>query len=97
MAGNLPLMVESTGWMLLKFDGRKAAIVFDYKKRSKNSFSWAEFYYGLDIQLAVYMLAVRNAGGKFADDIAGEFYMPIEVGPENVGSQSHRQYSRICP
>ncbi len=69
---------------MAKIDGRKVAIVFDYKKRSKDSFSWAEFYYGLDIQLAVYMLAVRNAAGKFADDIAGAFYMPIEVGTENV-------------
>jgi ATP-dependent helicase/nuclease subunit B len=69
---------------IAKVEGRKAAIVFDYKKRSKDSFSWAEFYYGLDIQLAVYMLAVRNAGGKFVDDIAGAFYIPIEVGPENV-------------
>jgi len=69
---------------IAKIDGRKVAIVFDYKKRSKDSFSWAEFYYGLDIQLAVYMLAVRNAAGKIADDITGAFYMPIEVGPENV-------------
>ena len=69
---------------IAKIDGRKVAIVFDYKKRSKDSFSWAEFYYCLDIQLAVYMLAVRNAAGKFADDIAGAFYLPIEVGPENV-------------
>ena len=72
------------GLDIAKIDGRKVAIVFDYKKRSKDSFSWAEFYYGLDIQLAVYMLAVRNAAGKFADDIAGAFYMPIEVGPENI-------------
>jgi ATP-dependent helicase/nuclease subunit B len=69
---------------IAKIDGRKAAIVFDYKKRFQNSFSWAEFYYGLDIQLAVYMLAVRNTSGKFADDIAGAFYMPIEVGSENI-------------
>ena len=69
---------------IAKIEGRKVAIVFDYKKRSKDSFSWAEFYYGLDIQLAVYMLAVRNTSGKFAADIAGAFYMPIEVGPESV-------------
>jgi ATP-dependent helicase/nuclease subunit B len=69
---------------IAKIEGRKVAIVFDYKKRFQNYFSWAEFYYGLDIQLAVYMLAVRNAAGKFADDIAGAFYMPIEVGTENV-------------
>ena len=69
---------------IAEIEGRKVAVVFDYKKRFQNSFSWAEFYYGLDIQLAVYMLAVRSVGGKFADDIAGAFYMPIEVGPENV-------------
>ena len=69
---------------IAEIEGRKAAIVFDYKKRSKDSFSWSEFYYGLDIQLAVYMLAVRNAAGKFADCLVGAFYMPIEVGPENV-------------
>jgi ATP-dependent helicase/nuclease subunit B len=69
---------------IAKIDGRKAAIVFDYKKRFQSSFSWAEFYYGLDIQLAVYMLAVRNTAGKFADEIAGAFYMPIEIGPENI-------------
>jgi ATP-dependent helicase/nuclease subunit B len=60
-------------------NGRKVALVFDYKKRSESSFSWAEFFYGLDIQLAVYMLAVRNAAGKIVDDIAGAFYFPIEV------------------
>lgn len=69
---------------IAKMEGRRVAIVFDYKKRFQNSFSWTEFYYGLDIQLAVYMLAVRNTGGKFADDIAGAFYMLIEVGPENI-------------
>jgi ATP-dependent helicase/nuclease subunit B len=69
---------------IAKIDGRKAAVVFDYKKRSKDSFDWAKFYYGLDIQLAVYMLAMRNNAGKFADDIAGAFYMPIEAGAENV-------------
>jgi ATP-dependent helicase/nuclease subunit B len=66
-----------------KIDGRKVALVFDYKKRSKDSFSWAEFYYGLDIQLAVYMLAMLNSSGskKLVDDIAGAFYFPIEVSP----------------
>jgi ATP-dependent helicase/nuclease subunit B len=69
---------------IAKIDGRKVALIFDYKKRSKDSFSWSEFYYGLDIQLAVYMLAVTHATKSIAADIAGAFYMPIEVGPKNV-------------
>jgi len=64
-------------------DGRKAAVIFDYKKRPE-SFNWTEFYHGIDIQLAVYMLAIRNAGGKFADEIAGAFYIPIEARPKNL-------------
>lgn len=63
--------------------GKKIALVFDYKKRSESSFGWAEFFYGLDVQLAVYMLAVLNAddAGKIASDVAGAFYLPIEIGP----------------
>ena len=38
----------------------RAAIIFDYK-RSAKSFNWSEFYHGLDMQLPIYMLAVRNA------------------------------------
>jgi len=58
-------------------DGRKVALVFDYKT-SESSFNWSEFHYGLDIQLAVYMLAVRNAARRVANDIAGAFYLPIK-------------------
>ncbi|MFH1370323.1 MAG: PD-(D/E)XK nuclease family protein [Planctomycetota bacterium] len=66
--------------------GKKIALVFDYKKRSESSFSWAEFFYGLDIQLAIYMLAVRNAADvhKIANDVAGAFYLPIEASPKSV-------------
>jgi ATP-dependent helicase/nuclease subunit B len=65
--------------------GKKIAIVFDYKRKGQ-SFNWSHFHHGLDIQLPVYMLAVRNAGGakKFADDIAGAFYIPVEVGTEPI-------------
>ncbi|HUW20981.1 MAG TPA: PD-(D/E)XK nuclease family protein [Sedimentisphaerales bacterium] len=60
-------------------NGRQAVIIFDYKRRAK-SFSWSEFYYGLDMQLPLYMLAVRNAfGGR--QDVVGAFYMPVEVNP----------------
>jgi ATP-dependent helicase/nuclease subunit B len=69
---------------IAQIDDRKVALVFDYKKRSESSFSWAEFFYGLDIQLAIYMLAVRNAAQKVAADIAGAFYLPIEVSPTDT-------------
>jgi ATP-dependent helicase/nuclease subunit B len=65
-----------------QLDGKKAAIVFDYKRRNK-SFNWAKFYYGLDMQLPIYMLAVRNTSGQEykVQDVAGAFYMPVEVSP----------------
>ncbi len=60
--------------------GEKIGIVFDYKRRDK-TFSWAKFYYGLDIQLPIYMLAVRAAGESQYKirDVVGAFYMPVEV------------------
>ncbi|MHC4148130.1 MAG: PD-(D/E)XK nuclease family protein [Planctomycetota bacterium] len=64
-------------------DGEKVALVFDYK-RSARSFSWSRFYYGLDMQLPIYMLAVRNASDRRykVEDVAGAFYMPVEVSTE---------------
>jgi len=61
-------------------DGEQAAVVFDYKRRS-TSFSWAGFYHGLDIQLPIYMLAVHKSGGERPKNVAGAFFMPIEVSP----------------
>ncbi|MHC4076279.1 MAG: PD-(D/E)XK nuclease family protein, partial [Planctomycetota bacterium] len=63
--------------------GENIALVFDYKRKTK-SFSWSEFCYGLEIQLPLYMLAVRNAPGSKIKNIAGAFYMPIEVSPEKT-------------
>ena len=80
---------------IAEVDGKKTAIVFDYKRRDK-SFSWSEFYYGLDMQLPIYMLAVRNASDLSAVALAkadsqykaiepvGAFYMPVEVSPETA-------------
>ena len=64
-------------------DGENIALVFDYKRKAK-SFSWSEFCYGLEIQLPLYMLAVRNAAGSKIKSIAGAFYMPVEVSPEKT-------------
>ncbi|MHC4628906.1 MAG: PD-(D/E)XK nuclease family protein, partial [Planctomycetota bacterium] len=61
-------------------DGRDTAIVFDYKRRDP-SFGWSRFYHGLDMQLPIYMLAIRNAASTAATNVAGAFYMPIEVSP----------------
>ncbi len=61
----------------------KITLVFDYKLRD-TSFSWSKFCHGLDMQLPIYMLAVRNAGDPVIKNVAGAFYMPIEVGPKKV-------------
>ncbi len=61
----------------------KIAIIFDYKRREM-SFNWSKFHYGLDIQLPLYMLAVRNAAGSKIKDAAGAFYMPVEVSPQRA-------------
>ncbi len=60
-------------------DGRKAAVVFDYK-RTERRFRWEKFYYGLDMQLPIYLLAVRGALSKKYPGLmpVGAFYMPVE-------------------
>jgi ATP-dependent helicase/nuclease subunit B len=66
-----------------EINGKKITVVFDYKRRGQ-SFSWPEFYYGLDMQLPIYMLAVRNAANSRYRNAAGAFYIPVETGPEEV-------------
>ncbi|UCC22603.1 MAG: exodeoxyribonuclease V subunit gamma [Planctomycetota bacterium] len=63
-----------------EIEGGKAATVFDYKRRTK-WFGWSQFYYGLDMQLGIYMLAVRNASERQykVNKVAGAFFMPVEV------------------
>ena len=63
---------------IAELDGRKIAAVFDYKRRGM-SFSWSKFYYGLNMQLPIYMLAVRNATGSKTKNVVGAFYMPVET------------------
>ncbi|UCE50007.1 MAG: PD-(D/E)XK nuclease family protein, partial [Phycisphaerales bacterium] len=62
-------------------DGEQTAIVFDYKRKD-TSFGWARFYHGLDMQLPIYMLAVRKA--EKAKHVAGAFFIPIEVSPKKT-------------
>ena len=67
-------------------DDEKIGIVFDYKRKDA-SFNWSKFYYGLDMQLPIYMLAVRNASSPQykVENVAGAFYMPVEVSPKKTG------------
>ncbi|MEJ2701785.1 MAG: exodeoxyribonuclease V subunit gamma [Sedimentisphaerales bacterium] len=64
-------------------DGREVVVVFDYKRRD-TSFNWSKFYHGLDMQLPIYMLAVRGTLGAKIDKVAGAFYVPIEVSPKRA-------------
>ena len=44
------------------------------------------FYHGLDMQLPIYMLAVRNTSGgrDIVRQVVGAFYMPVEVAPQSA-------------
>ena len=66
-------------------EGQRVALVFDYKRSEYAAkFDWSQFYHGLDLQLPIYMLAVRRAGGAKHENVAGAFYMPIEVSPRKT-------------
>jgi ATP-dependent helicase/nuclease subunit B len=68
-----------------EIDGRKVALIIDYKRtRSGATFDWSGFYHGLDLQLALYMLAIHLTGAGLADDVAGALYVPIETAPESA-------------
>jgi len=78
---------------IAKLDGKNIAIVFDYKRRDK-SFSWSKLYYGLDMQLPIYMLAVGACGSQFEiQGVAGAFYMLVEVSPRAAALEELSQKS----
>jgi len=62
-----------------QIEGRQTAVIFDYKL-SGRSFNWARFYYGLDMQLGIYMLAAQAAGLN----AVGAFYVPVEAGAKGT-------------
>ncbi|MFC1738039.1 PD-(D/E)XK nuclease family protein [Planctomycetota bacterium] len=64
---------------IAEVDGKKTAVLFDYKRKSR-TFSFSYLYNGIDMQLPIYMLAVKNSKtGKInVNDIAGAFYLPVE-------------------
>jgi ATP-dependent helicase/nuclease subunit B len=70
---------------IAEVNGRKVALILDYKRTQSGArFDWSDLYHGLDVQLAVYMLAVHDAGSAYADDIAGALYLPVEAPPRRA-------------
>lgn len=59
---------------IAKIDNQTLALVFDYKLTSRN-FSFSKFYHGLDLQMPLYLLVLKNN-----DYIpAGAFYFPTKI------------------
>jgi ATP-dependent helicase/nuclease subunit B len=74
---------------IAQIDDEKAAIVFDYK-RIPRTFNWSKFYYGLDMQLPIYMLALRNSATT-QEKIVGAFYMPVDVAAKKASPDEVEQ------
>jgi ATP-dependent helicase/nuclease subunit B len=71
---------------IAQIDGKLTGLVFDYKRKDKN-INFTKLANKLDMQLEVYMLAAKSiqVDGKAIDDIAGAFYLPIQI-PTQEGS-----------
>ena len=63
-------------------DGQTAGVVFDFKRTSRSA-NFAKMLYGLDLQLPVYLLAIREKRGLTPLIPVGAFYLPIEGGVES--------------
>jgi ATP-dependent helicase/nuclease subunit B len=75
-------------------DGRRVALVFDYKRtKAATTFNWSQFYHGLNIQLPMYLLALSEVAAAQADRVAGAFCLPIEKPPESAGLDELAQKS----
>ncbi len=70
--------IDRVDWAQIK--GVPTGIVFDYKT-TQHWMKWNEFAHGLDLQLAVYLLALRHLtiNGQPIAKAAGAFYLPIET------------------
>jgi len=69
---------------IAEVNGRSVAVIFDYKKTSR-SFNWSYFYYGLDLQLPLYILTSANC--QKIQKTVGAFYIPIEIPPQKAELQ----------
>lgn len=63
-----------------KIDGKLVGLIFDYKL-NKRTVSYNKLGNRLDMQLPIYMLAVKSVkiNGESIDDVAGAFYLPVQV------------------
>ena len=62
-----------------EIDGRRVALVFDYKRaEAATTFKWPQFYHGLNVQLPMYLLALAEMAETPVEGVAGAFCMPIE-------------------
>ncbi|MHC4518232.1 MAG: PD-(D/E)XK nuclease family protein [Planctomycetota bacterium] len=67
---------------IAEVDGRRIALVFDYKRsEAATQFSWSQFYHGLNVQLPLYLLALSRMPQAQVDSVAGAFCLPIESSP----------------
>ena len=67
------------------------AVVFDYKSTDRSP-DWTKMWYGLDLQLLVYVLALRHAQaeGCVAATSCGAFYVPVETTGKKVDLSTPR-------
>ena len=68
-------------------DGVDTGLVYDYKRTDRKA-NFTGMLYGLDLQLPVYLLAIRQDQQKRGQEpliSAGAFYVPIEVGFKSSG------------
>jgi len=75
---------------IAEIDGRRVALVFDYKRtKAGATFDWSQFYHGLNVQLPMYLLAL--AGERNIDRVAGAFCLPIEQTPDSASIETVAQ------
>ena len=75
-----------------EIDGRRVALVFDYKRtEAATTFKWPQFYHSLNIQLPMYLLALSEIGEAPVDEAVGAFCMPIERAPTSAALEDLAQ------
>jgi len=65
-----------------KIQGDDVVIIFDYKLHER-SFDWSKFFYGLDMQIPLYLLSIAKTQNNKYKAIGG-FYLPVESSPERI-------------
>ncbi|MGN0664877.1 MAG: PD-(D/E)XK nuclease family protein [Negativibacillus sp.] len=84
---------------VMEKNGRRYARVIDYKS-SVQSFSFTEMYYGLKLQMLLYLLSIcENGSGKLENAVpAGVLYFPAQDAsfrvPRNTGGETVQQQRR---